>query len=85
MKFSICLTVAALTMSAGAYAQTSQTFRFGEGQSSMQSGDAHSAPAPHAQQPQAGEHTAPKAKSKHTTRHHSHHGHVTQPDTFSHN
>ena len=71
MKFSTCLAVAALTLSVGAYAQTSQTFRFGEGQSTLPSG--HAQPAPHAQTQQAPapqqpvEQHAPtsKAKSKH--------------------
>ncbi|HEX7907655.1 MAG TPA: hypothetical protein VF534_06115 [Paraburkholderia sp.] len=53
MKFSVCVAVAALTLSAGAYAQTSQTFHFGEGQNTLPSGNAHAAPAPAAQAPQA--------------------------------
>ncbi|WP_434111268.1 hypothetical protein [Paraburkholderia caffeinilytica] len=100
MKFSIYLAVAALTLSAlstGAYAQTSQTFRFGEGQSSLPSGNAHPAPAPGAQaqpqqapqgQPQArpAGHAPAKAKPKHKSKHHRHYrGHVKQPDTYSHN
>ncbi|PQV48009.1 hypothetical protein [Paraburkholderia sp. BL21I4N1] len=73
MKLSLCL-VAALTLSAGAYAQTSQTFRFGEGQSSLPSGNDHGAAA------QA------KANPKHKTQHPKRHrGHVKQPDTTSHN
>jgi hypothetical protein len=91
MKFSICLAVAALTLSATAYAQTSQTFRFGEGQSTLPSGNAHPAPAPGAQaqqpqaqqQPQSAAHARAKAKPKHKAKHHR--GHVTQPDTYSHN
>jgi len=91
MKFSICLTVAALTVSAGAYAQTAQTFRFGEGQSSLPSG--HAQPAPQAQaqhgtaSQQSAEQHAPtsEAKPKHKARYHRHHrGHVPQPDTYSH-
>ena len=91
MKFSICLTVAALAVSAGAYAQTAQTFRFGEGQSSLPSGHAQPAPQAQAQQgtasQQSAEQHAPtsEAKPKHKTRHHRHHrGHVPQPDTYSH-
>ncbi|WP_144137546.1 hypothetical protein [Paraburkholderia sp. BCC1884] len=75
MKFSICLAVAALTLSASAYAQTSQTFHFGEGQSTMQPGKT-----------QSGEHAAPRTQAKHSTSHHRRHrGHTTQPDTYSHN
>lgn len=93
MKFSICLAVAALTVSAGAYAQTAQTFRFGEGQSSLPSGHAQPTPAPRAQaqqgpaSQQSAEQHAPtsEAKPKHKARYHRHHrGHVTQPDTYSH-
>lgn len=93
MKFSICLAVAALTVSLGAHAQTSQTFRFGEGQSTLPSGNAHPAPAPRAQaqEPAAAppaELHAPQSttRSKHKIKHHRHHrGHATQPDTYSHN
>jgi hypothetical protein len=91
MKSSICLAVAALTLSVGAYAQTSQTFRFGEGQSSLPSGHAQPAPRVQAQQaqapPQPAEQHAPtsEAKPKHKAKHHRHHRrHVTQPDTYSH-
>ena len=88
MKFSICLAVAALTLSTGVYAQTSQTFRFGEGQSTVPAGNAHAASAPgaQAQQPQPVDHVPPsKARQKHKAKHHRHyHGHVTQPDTYSH-
>jgi hypothetical protein len=93
MKFSICLAVAALTVSAGAYAQTAQTFRFGEGQSSLPSGHAQPSPAPRAQAQQgqapqqSAEQHAPtsEAKPKHKAKYHRHHrGHVTQPDTYSH-
>ncbi len=89
MKFSICVAVAALTLSVGAYAQTSQTFRFGEGQTTLPAGNTH--PAPQAQPaplPPAAEQPAPhsKAKPKHSTKHHRHHrGHVRQPHTYSHN
>ncbi|MDR8399692.1 MULTISPECIES: hypothetical protein [Paraburkholderia] len=93
MKFSICLAVAALTVAVGAYAQTSQTFRFGEGQSALPSGNTRPAPAPHAQaqepaaEPPAEQHAPPsKTSSKHKAKHRRHHrAHVTQPDTYSHN
>ena len=97
MKFSVCVAVAALTLSAGAYAQTSQTFHFGEGQSAPQSGNAHPAPTPQATQApqvqQAPQQSAgqpaplpPKAKPTHKTKHHRHHrGHVKQPEMYSHN
>jgi hypothetical protein len=48
MKLSTCLTLAALalsTLSAAAYAQTSQTYHFGEGQTGVQPGNARPAPA----------------------------------------
>ncbi|NYH17237.1 hypothetical protein [Paraburkholderia bryophila] len=73
MKLSLCL-VAALTLSAGAVAQTSQTFRFGEGQSTLPSGNGHGAPAQ--------SNASPKHKTQHQKRHR---GHVKQPDTYSHN
>lgn len=93
MKFSICLAAAALTFSAGAYAQTSQTFHFGEGQSALPSGNTHAAPAPRtqAQEPAAAQPAEPhappsQAKPKRKVKHHRHHrGHLTQPDTYSHN
>ena len=69
MKFSVCLAVAALTLCAGAYAQTAQTFRFGEGQGALPPGHA---PASESR---------PKQKAKH---HRHHRGHVTQPDAYSH-
>jgi hypothetical protein len=79
MKFSICLAVAALTLPVGATAQTSQTFRFGEGQSSLPSG--HAQPAPRAQTQQA---PMSNARPKHQAKHRHHRGHVAQPDTYSH-
>ncbi|MFM0417220.1 hypothetical protein [Paraburkholderia aromaticivorans] len=92
MKLSICLAAAALTCSVGAYAQTSQTFRFGEGQSALPSGNAHPAPAPRAQAqapaaaaPDEQHAPPPKASPKHKVKHSRHHrGHVTQPETYSH-
>jgi hypothetical protein len=53
MKFSTCLGCAALLVSVGAYAQTSQTFNFGEGQTT-----------PHAANARPSQHK-PKAKPKH--------------------
>ncbi|WP_345814670.1 hypothetical protein AAGS40_20835 [Paraburkholderia sp. PREW-6R] len=89
MKFSICLAAAALTLSAGAYAQNSQTFHFGEGQSGMSSGNTHAAPSAQAPAPQGSEdagHTNATAKPAHKPKHRRHHrGHATQPDTYSHN
>lgn len=56
MTFSKCLLLAALSLSATAYAQTSQTFHFGEGQSTPEPG--HST------------HAKPRAKStKHQSQH----------------
>jgi len=95
MKFSVCLAIAALTLSVGAYAQTSQTFHFGEGQTGMSSGNTHAAPAPQAPKaqpaplPQSAEQPAPlppKAKPKHTTTHHKHHrAHAKKKATYAHN
>ena len=93
MKFSIGLFAAALTFPVGAYAQTSQTFHFGEGQSSLPSGNTNTAPAPRSQaqepataQPTEQHATPAQAKPKQKARHRRHHrGHVTQPDTYSHN
>ena len=45
MKLSKCLALAALPLSITAYAQTSQTYHFGEGQTSLQTGNAHPATA----------------------------------------
>ena len=54
MKFSTCLGCAALLVSVGAYAQASQTFTFGEGQTT-----------PHATNARPSQHSQPKAKPKH--------------------
>jgi hypothetical protein len=40
MKFSTCLGCAALLVSVSAYAQTSQTFNFGEGQTTPHAANA---------------------------------------------
>jgi hypothetical protein len=95
MKLSICLAAAALACSVGAYAQTSQTFRFGEGQSGLPSGNTHPASAPRAQAqapaaaaaaPDEQHAPPPKASPKHKVKHSRHHrAHVTQPETYSHN
>ena len=77
MKFSHYLTLAALSLSAvsvATYAQTTQTFRFGEGQTTMQP------PKTALAQPQAPEANAEK-KHKHQ-RHYRHH--VNGQDTYSH-
>ncbi|HKT94927.1 MAG TPA: hypothetical protein VJS30_00130 [Paraburkholderia sp.] len=82
MKLSKCLLLMALSLPAAGHAQTSQTFHFGEGQSSLgegqstpQRGHANSAPARPAgdsTQPQ------PEARSKSKSRHRQHHrGHTT--------
>ncbi|HEV3425499.1 MAG TPA: hypothetical protein VG105_17305 [Paraburkholderia sp.] len=69
MKLSTCVALAALTLSATAYAQTSQTYHFGEGQSAPQGGNAQS---------------KPKAK-KHKPTHHKHRAqHVSNQDMYSH-
>jgi outer membrane biosynthesis protein TonB len=94
MKLSKCLTLAALALSmvsVSAYAQTSQTYRFGEGQTAVQPGNAHPAPPaqPHPQvqptqpaQPQP----QPAPKKKHTPKHHRHYHHrVPAQDAYSHN
>ncbi|MGF6774332.1 hypothetical protein P3T18_006847 [Paraburkholderia sp. GAS199] len=76
MKFSICLAAAALTLSASVFAQTAQTFHFGEGDSKLPAGNAH----PAAQAP-----ANPPAHANHTKHRRRHRAHVTQPDTYSHN
>lgn len=68
MTFFKCLLPAALLLSASAYAQTSQTFHFGEGQSSL--GSAHST------------HAQPKPKSSHKPQHRraaTHHSSLDNP------
>ncbi|MDR3098174.1 MAG: hypothetical protein LBV73_14025 [Paraburkholderia sp.] len=67
MKLSKYLLLMAFPLSAASYAQTSQTFHFGEGQAGL--GESQS--APHAQ---AKPKTTAKAKSssKHKPRHHRH-------------
>ncbi|MGF6725482.1 hypothetical protein P3T43_004860 [Paraburkholderia sp. GAS41] len=61
MKLSTCLGYAALLLSVSAYAQTSQTFTFGEGQTTLNG--AHARPSHGAQ-------TQPKAKPKHARTQH---------------
>jgi hypothetical protein len=92
MKLSNYLTLTALALSiasVAAYAQTSQIYHFGEGQTTVQPGSAHptqppaGSPAKDQQQQQsepAGE-TQPKAKPKH---HHHYRRHVPAQDTYSH-
>jgi hypothetical protein len=59
MKLSTSLGCAALLLSVSAYAQTSQTFTFGEGQTT-----------PHATNARPSSGAQPKAKPKHTATHH---------------
>jgi hypothetical protein len=78
MKLSTCLGGAAMLLSVSVYAQTSQTFTFGEGQSTPHATNAR--PSQGAQpQPKA------KAKPKHATTHHKRPSqHASNPDTYSH-
>jgi hypothetical protein len=79
MKFSTCLGCAALLVSVGAYAQTSQTFTFGEGQTTPHAANAR--PSQGAQ-PQ---HSQPKAKPKHrATRYKRQPPQASNPDLRSH-
>jgi hypothetical protein len=82
MKLSTCLGCAALLLSVNAYAQTSQTFTFGEGQSTPHAANARpsqSAQPQHAQTPPA------KAKPKHAATHHKRRTrHASNPDIYSH-
>jgi hypothetical protein len=73
MKLSTCLGGAAMLLSLSAYAQTSQTFTFGEGQSTPHATNAR---------PSHGAQTPPKAKPKHATTHHKRPAqHASNPDT----
>jgi hypothetical protein len=81
MKLSTCLGCAALLLSAGAYAQTSQTFTFGEGQTTPH--EANSRPSQGAQ-PQHAQAPA-QTKPKHAPTHHKRRPHhVSNPDIYSH-
>jgi hypothetical protein len=87
MKFSHYLTLAAFTLSAvsvATYAQTSQTFRFGEGQTTLQPGNAHPTQPSHAApaQSQSPEATATKEHKEKHQRHRRHRVYVQ--DTYSH-
>jgi hypothetical protein len=96
MKLSNCLTLTALALSitsVAAYAQTSQIYRFGEGQTTVQPGNAHptqppaGAPAKSQQQqpPAPARQPQPKAESNHKPKHHHHYRrHVPAQDTYSH-
>jgi hypothetical protein len=76
MKLSTCLGGAAMLLSVSAYAQTSQTFTFGEGQSTPHTTNAR---------PSQGTQPQPKAKPKHATTHHKRPSqHASNPDTYSH-
>ena len=73
MKLSTCLGCAALLLSVSAYAQTSQTFTFGEGQTT-----------PHATNARPSSGAQPKAKPKHTATHHKRlPPQASKPDVYS--
>jgi len=81
MKLSTCVALAALALSATAYAQTSQTYHFGEGQSAPQGGNAHPAQAAQPQHAQP----KPEATPKHKPTHHKHRTqHLSNQDMYSH-
>lgn len=96
MKLSNYLTLTALALSivsVAAYAQTSQIYRFGEGQTTVQPGNAHPAQPPagapangqQQQQPASARQPQPKAESNHKPKHHHHYRrHVPAQDTYSH-
>ena len=96
MKLSNYLTLTALALSVvpvAAHAQTSQIYRFGEGQTTLQPGNAHpaqppaGAPAKSQQQqpPTPARQPQPKAESNHKSKHHHHYRrHVPAQDTYSH-
>lgn len=66
MKLSNCLALAALTLSVSAYAQNSQTFNFGEGQTTPHQADGHAqADAPHGQPSHAPKHKTTYRKPAH--------------------
>ncbi|TDN63527.1 hypothetical protein [Paraburkholderia sp. BL10I2N1] len=86
MKLSTYLALMAFSLSivsVATHAQISQTYRFGEGQTTMQPGNAHPTqprpPTAPDQQPQ------PKAQTKHELKHHRHYRHhVPAQDMYSH-
>ncbi|MGA3250956.1 MAG: hypothetical protein ABSD12_22870 [Paraburkholderia sp.] len=81
MKLSTCLGCAALLLSVGAYAQTSQTFTFGEGQTTPHAANARPSQGvqPHRVQ------TPAKPKPKHpTTRQTPRPPQASNLDTYSH-
>ncbi|SDH89451.1 hypothetical protein [Paraburkholderia phenazinium] len=81
MKLSTCLACAALLLSASAYAQTSQTFTFGEGQTTPHATNARPSQGAQPQHAQS----QPKAKPKHATKHHKRRPrYVSNPDIYSH-
>jgi hypothetical protein len=84
MKLSKYLTLTALALSVvsvATYAQTSQTYHFGEGQTTLPPGNAHptrpaaGASAQAQQQPAPASQPQPKAKSNHKPNHHHHYRH----------
>ena len=103
MKLSKSLTFAAFALAAlsvAAQAQTSQTYRFGEGQTTVQPGNAHpaspsgSTPKQTQTQSQAQTQPAPTPhnasateapKAKHNPKHHRHYAHrASNQDMYSH-
>jgi hypothetical protein len=98
MKLSNYLTLTALALSissVAAYAQTSQIYRFGEGQTTVQPGNAHPTQPPagapakgqqqQQQQPAPARQPQPKAESNHKPKHQHHYRrHVPAQDTYSH-
>lgn len=81
MKLSTCLGCAALLLSVSAYAQTSQTFTFGEGQSTPHAANARPSQGAQPQHAQA----PAKAKPKHAATHHKRRTrHASNPDMYSH-
>jgi hypothetical protein len=92
MKLSKCLLLTALSLSTTGYAQTSQTYHFGEGQTTLQRGQNTSPPPlpgaertqplppgePHTQaKPKKKSHPKSKSKAKSHSKHKQHHRHTT--------
>jgi len=84
MKFSTCLGCAALLLSVGAHAQTSQTFTFGEGQTTPHPANGANARSSQSAQPQHAQ--APsRTRPAHAATHHKRRPHhVSNPDIYSH-
>lgn len=92
MKLSKCLFLSLLSLSTASYAQTSQTYHFGEGQTTLQHGQNTSPPPlpgavptqplppgePHQQaKPKAKPHPKSKSHAKSKPKHKQHHRHTT--------